>query len=132
MRGYRSRVRMPLFSYFAVVTPCLIGMLFIAAAAYDATPPPTHVTAPIRLPGSRAQVVDTSLPILTIREAPTPPTWALTSTEDQIMARQIEPRKHPVGKIAGAQNNKPKRPMQTRRGGQSYAAAFSHDAGRIW
>ena len=126
---------MPFFGYFAVVTPCLIGVLFIAAAAYDAPPPPKHVATTFRLPGSRVQVVDTSLPILTIREAPAPPAWALTSTEPQIMARQIEPRKHPGAKIAAVQNSKPKRPMQTRRGGQTYATAavrFSYDAGRIW
>ena len=119
MRRYQSRVRMPLFSYFAVVTPCLIGVLLIAAAY--APPPPMHVAAPIRLPGSRVQVVDTSMPILTIREAPAPPAWALTSIEPQIMARQIEPRKHPGAKIVKVHNSKPKRPMQTRRGGKTYA-----------
>ena len=133
MCGYRPRVRMPLFSYFAVVTPCLIGVLFIAPAAY-APPPPMRVAAPIRLPGSEIRVVDTSMPILTIREAPVPPAWALTSTEPQIMARQIEPRKHPGAKIVKVQNSTPNRPMQTRRGGKAYAAAgpFYYDAGRIW
>ena len=64
---------------------------------------PMHVAAPIRLPGSGIQVVESSMPILTIREAPVPPAWALTSTEPQIMARQIEPRKHPGAKIVKVQ-----------------------------
>jgi len=137
MCGYRSRVRMPLFGYFAVVTPCLLGVLFVVAEAFDATPPRMDVAAPLRLPGSRAQVaVASSLPILTVREAPPPPMWALTSTEDQIMARQNEPIKQSVARIAGGPSKKPMRQARQERSGTRYiasAAPNSYEAiGRVW
>ena len=137
MCGYRPRVRMPLFGYFTVVTPCLFGVLFIVSEAFDASPPRMDVAAPIRLPGSRVQVaVASSLPILTVREAPPPPMWALTSTEDQIMARQNEPIKRSVAKIAGGPSKKPKRQVQQERSRTRYVASAvpnSYEAiGRVW
>ena len=133
----RPRVRMPLFGYFAVVTPCLFGVLFVVAGAVDAVPPRIDVAAPIRLPGSRVQVaVASSLPILTVREAPPPPMWALTSAEDQIMARQNEPIKRSVVRIAGGPGKKLNRQVRQERGGTRYvasAAPNSYEAiGRVW
>ena len=90
VRGCRPRVQMPLFGYFAVVTPCLLALLLIVAEAFDPPVPQKAIAAPIRLPGSRVQVA-ASLPILTVREAPAPPVWALTSADYQTMARQNEP-----------------------------------------
>jgi hypothetical protein len=136
MCGYRPRVRMPLFGYFTVVTPCLLGVLFIVSEAFDASPPRMDAAAPIRLPSSRVQVAASSLPILTVREAPPPPMWALTSTEDQIMARQIEPIKRSVTKIAGGPSKKPKRQVQQERSRTRYVASAvpnSYEAiGRVW
>ena len=133
--GYRPRVRMPLFGYFAVVTPCLFGLLLVVAEAFDAALPRTAVAAPIRLPGSRVQVA-ASLPILTVREAPPPPAWALTSGEDQIMARQNEPMKQSAKQIAGGQSKKAKRQVQPQRIGVRDIARVmpnSYEAiGRVW
>ena len=122
---------------FAVVTPCLFGALFAVAEAFDATPPRMDVAAPLRLPGDRIQVaVASSLPILTVREAPPPPMWALTSTEDQIMARQNEPMKRSVAKIASGPNKRTKRQVRQEHGGTRYvasAAPNSYEAiGRVW
>ena len=135
--GYRTRVRMPLFGYFAVVTPCLIGALFVVAEAFDATPPRMDVAAPVRLPGSRVHVTAaTSLPILTVREGIPPPKWALTSTEDQIMARQNEPIKRSVERIAGGPSKKPMRQARQQRSGThqipSAAPNFYAAIGRVW
>ena len=127
---------MPLFGYFTVVTPCLLGALFIVSEAFDASPLRMNVTAPIRLPGSRVQVVASSLPILTVREAPPPPMWALTSTEDQIMAQQYELTKRSVTKVAGGPSKKPKRQVQQERSRTRHVASAvpnSYDAiGRVW
>ena len=137
----RPRVRMPLFGYFAVVTPCLFGVLFVVAGAVDAVPPRIDVAAPIRLPGSRVQlaVAASSLPILTVREAPPPPMWALSSTEDQIMARQNEPIKRSAARIAAGPSKKLKpqvRQVRQERSGTRYvasAAPNSYEAiGRVW
>ena len=103
----------------------------------DATPPRMDVAAPLRLPGSRVQVaVASSLPILTVREAPPPPTWALTSTEDQIMARQNKPIKRSVAKIAGGPSKKLKRQVRQERGGTRYIASAQPNSyesiGRVW
>jgi hypothetical protein len=139
-RRIRPRVRMPLFGYFAVVTPCLFGVLLVVAGAVDAMPPRIDVAAPIRLPGSRVQVaVASSLPILTVREAPPPPMWALTSAEDQIMARQNEPIKRSVVRIAGGPSKKLKpqvRQVRQERSGTRYVASAATNAyeaiGRVW
>jgi hypothetical protein len=136
----RPRVRMPLFGYFAVVTPCLFGVLLVVAEAFDAAPPRMDVVAPIRLPGSRVQVaVASSLPILTVREAPPPPMWALTSTENQIMARQNEPIKRSVARITGGPSkklNRQVRQVRPERGGTRYVASaapnFYATIGRVW
>jgi hypothetical protein len=135
----RPRVRMPLFGYFAVVTPCLFGVLLVVAEAFDAVPPRMDV-APIRLPGSRVQVaVASSLPILTVREAPAPPKWALTSIDGQIMARQNEPIKRSVAGNAGGPSKKLKpqvRQVRQERSGTRYAARaapnFYETIGRVW
>ena len=126
MCGYRPRVRMPLLGYFAVMTPCLLGALFTVAEAFDVTPPRMDLVSPLRLPGSRVQVaVASSLPILTVREAPPPPMWALTSPEDQIMARQNEPIKRPVARIAGEPSKKPMRQARQQRSGTHYIASLT-------
>jgi len=114
MCGFRPRVRMPILGYFAVMTPCLLGALLVVAQAFDATLLRVDVAAPMRLPGSRVQVaVAPSLPILTVREAPAPPEWALTSTADQILAGQNERTKRPVARIAGGPSKKPIRQERT-------------------
>ena len=135
VRGCRPRVQMPLFGYFAVVTPCLLALLLIVAEAFDAPVPQTAIAAPIRLPGSRVQVA-ASLPILTVREAPAPPAWALTSADHQTMARQNEPMKQSAKKMAGGPSKKAKRQVQPQRIGVRYIAHVmpkSHEAiGRVW
>ena len=134
--GYRPRVPMPIVGYFVVVAPCLLALLFIAAPAFDPLPPRKDIVAPARLPGSRVQVqVAASIPILTVREAPAPPMWALTSNEDQVLARQHEPIK-PVVKVARRQDKRSKRLVRPLGKGERYmvtATPRSNDAiGRIW
>ena len=133
--GYRPRVQMPLFGYFAVVTPCLLALLLSVAEAFDAPVSQMAIAAPIRLPGSRVEVA-ASLPILTVREAPAPPVWALTSADYQTMARQNEPMKQSAKKMAGAPSKKAKRQVQTQPIGIRYIAHVmpkSHEAiGRVW
>ena len=135
VRGCRPRVQMPLFGYFAVVTPCLLALLLIVAEAFDAPVPQTAIAAPIRLPGSRVQVA-ASLPILTVREAPAPPAWALTSADHQTMARQNEPMKQSVKKMASGPSKKAKRQVYPQRIGVRHIAHLmpkSHEAiGRVW
>jgi hypothetical protein len=120
--GYRPRVPMPIVGYFMAVAPCLLALLFIATPAFDAMPPRKDIVAPVRLPGSRVQVA-ASLPILTVREAPPPPMWALTSNEDQVMAQQHEPMRHPVAKVARRQDKRSKRLVRPHRSGERYIAA---------
>ena len=140
VRGCRPRVQMPLFGYLAVVTPCLLALLLIVAEAFDAPVVQMAIAAPIRLPGSRVQVA-ASLPILTVREAPAPPVWALTSADYPTMARKNESikqsaKKQPAKKMAGGQSKKAKRQVQPQRIGVRYIAHVmpkSHEAiGRVW
>ena len=140
MPGYRPSVPMPLFGYFTVVTPCLLGLLLVAAQAFDATPLRMDRVAPI-LPGSRVRVAAASLPILTVREAPAPPAWALTAPDDSAMAQRHEPTQPAVAKtadaqrkkIARAQSKKPVRQAQPQHAAQRYVAnAVPSSYGRIW
>ena len=126
---------MPLFGYFAVVTPCLVAPLFIVAATFDAKTLQMDITAPVRLSGYRVPAT-ISLPILTVREAPPPPAWAVSSIEDQAMAQQSVRMKQPPAKIAGGQSKKSKRQVQAQRAGKRHIAAAVPSAyeaiGRVW
>ena len=131
MRGYPSRVRMPLLAYFAVVAPSLLGLLYGMEAVLDPRPPQKVITAPTHLTRGAVQA-SMSVPILTIREAPAPPAWALTFDEGPaIMALQaaLPPPQIKVTKIASGHNKKP------RRSGERYATAIPsayENIGRVW
>ena len=138
MRVHVSRVRMPLLAYFAVLSPCMLSLLFVAEAVLDPLPPRKDPT-PVVLPGRGVQKT-LSLPILTVQEAPAPPAWAVTSVEDQTRPIQVnapEPRIKTTKTATG--HKTPKRVAQSRRNGERnnrYAATTSPTAyesiGRVW
>ena len=136
MLGYPSRVRMPLLAYFAVVAPGLLALLYVAEAGLDPRPPQKVIAAPTHLTRGIGQP-SMSMPILTIREAPAPPAWALTFDEEPTsmsLQAALPPPQIKVTKIVSAHQKKPKR-VQHHRRGVRYATAVPsayENVGRIW
>ena len=116
LRGAASqaRIQMPLRSYFLVVTPCLLGLLYLSDQIFDPIAPKT-VTAPV-LTKSADQPIP-SVQILTAREAPAPLMETLTSHDNQVTPTQSLAIPAPASdanaaKIARPQSKKPKRIVQ--------------------
>jgi hypothetical protein len=127
MRGYKSqyRFKMPLVAYFAVATPCLLGLLFVTEAAPDPIiQPKKNAAAPLVLPGSAVRR-PISAPILTFREAPEPPAWILALNEKPVPPHQAKSQKKQgkAAKIASRQNKKTGHSAQAQRNRERYMRA---------
>jgi hypothetical protein len=96
---------MPIFSYFAVIGPLLMGLLFLADAAYG---PPEPLAISTQFAGLPAQYkAPPSIPILTVRESLQPNMEQAASSQAMALASAAPPapdaRKKKVAKVA-AQN----------------------------
>ena len=72
--------KMPIARYLCVVTPLLLGMLYLANQIFD--PIPSKVAQPSYVPSrTTATAAIPAVQILTVRDAPAPPLEVLTSSE---------------------------------------------------
>jgi hypothetical protein len=108
---FRQRVRVPVFGYFAVVAPVLLGFLVLAEAVMGPPPPmPASANAPILF--KKQVAADASVRVLTVQPPiPVPASEITTGSVAQITvtpseasrsaARQMhEPVKKKVAKSA--------------------------------
>ena len=140
LRGAASqaRIQLPLRSYFLVVTPCLLGLVYLSDQMFDPSAPKT-VTAPV-LARSEDPPIRTEH-ILTAREAPAPLMEALTSSRDeqvppmQSLAIPAPASDANAAEIARPQSKKPKRIVQPQKPalGHAWSAPGAYETVRpIW
>ena len=138
LRGAASqaRIQMPLRSYFLVVTPCLLGLLYLSNQIFDPIAPKT-VTAPVLVKSADQPIQPVQ--ILTAREAPAPLMETLTSHDKQIPPAQSLAISAPASdanaaKIAKPQSKKPKRMVHPQKTalGHAWGAPGAYEPSRVW
>ena len=133
----QARIQMLLRSYFLIVAPCLLGLLYLSDQIFDPIAPKT-VTAPV-LARSADPPIRTGQ-ILTVREAPVPLMETLTSSHhEQVPPIQSLAILAPASDanaaiIAKPQSKKPKRIVQPQKPalGHAWGGPGAYEPSRVW